>query len=185
MDPEPTEASEPPPVAEAPVAPPPDRFRLPRFVRSPKPATSWDRAELLVFGVVLLISILWPPLDANGQPNAPLKTTLQNGTGGGICLLKRETGVECGGCGLTRGFVQLGHGNVWEAILLNPLSPIIFLWVLVRFVSYLALNVTGRRLDLGLTKAWSWRLYVAFFCAFGLLFAWRVARVALDLPAIL
>ncbi len=167
--------------AEPATIPPVDRLRWPRFVPADKPTTTWDRAELLLFGAILLIAVLTPAFDAQGEPNAPLKSTLQSSTGGGVCLLQRKAGIECGGCGMTRGFVQLGHGNVWKAMLLNPLSPIVFLWVLVRFTNYLALNLARRRLDLGLTLAWSWRLYLGFFIAFGLLFAWRVLAVCLDL----
>ena len=50
-----------------------------------------------------------------------------------LCLFKNIFGISCPGCGMTRAFLFLGHGNVREAITLNPISPlafsiVVFLW---------------------------------------------------------
>lgn len=44
----------------------------------------------------------------------------------GLCLFKRATGIGCPGCGMTRAFVWLAHGELGRAFALNPLSPILF-----------------------------------------------------------
>jgi hypothetical protein len=60
------------------------------------------------------------------------------------------TGLACPGCGLTRGFHALFHGDVLTAIDFNAMIPI---WVFVfgwAFISLLLLAVRGRGLKLRL-----------------------------------
>ena len=44
-----------------------------------------------------------------------------------LCLFYHLTGLPCPGCGLTRSFVCLGHGQFLEALHWHPLGPAIFL----------------------------------------------------------
>lgn len=90
---------------------------------------------------------------------------LEETTGGGLCLWKRVTGRPCAGCGLTRGFVQLAHGDPVEAMRLNPLTPAVFVWVVWRTLDLLALNLVRRRLLHGVPTVWVWRFYGA--CGIG------------------
>ncbi len=46
-----------------------------------------------------------------------------------LCGFRRLTGIGCPGCGLTRSFVFLGHGQVLEAFRMNLLGPPLFLVV--------------------------------------------------------
>ena len=46
-----------------------------------------------------------------------------------ICTIKRLTGFDCPGCGLTRSFVFMGHGAVLDAFRMHLLGPL--MWVLV------------------------------------------------------
>jgi hypothetical protein len=46
-----------------------------------------------------------------------------------LCTFKRLTGMDCPGCGLTRSFTWMGHGEVLAAFRMHKLGPA--LWVLV------------------------------------------------------
>ncbi len=65
-----------------------------------------------------------------------------------ICPLLSLTGFACPGCGLTRGFHALFHGDVLTALDFNALIPI---WALVlgyAFLSLVLLAVRGRELPM-------------------------------------
>jgi len=60
------------------------------------------------------------------------------------CPLLRFTGFACPGCGLTRGFHALLHGDVWTALDFNALIPL-FVFILGYVVaSLLSLAIRGR-----------------------------------------
>jgi hypothetical protein len=44
---------------------------------------------------------------------------------GGVCLIKRVTGVPCPSCGSTRSVLNLLHGEILEALYINPFGLII------------------------------------------------------------
>ena len=46
-----------------------------------------------------------------------------------VCLWKRVTGLDCPGCGLTRSFTYMGHGQILEAFRYHRLGP--FFWSFV------------------------------------------------------
>ena len=65
-----------------------------------------------------------------------------------VCPLYTLTGYACPGCGLTRGFHALFHGDVLTALDFNALTPVwavIFAYV---WVSMLLLAVRGRGLPM-------------------------------------
>lgn len=123
----------------------------------------------MLFALVLTLAFVTPPRDDLGRPNAPLMDSSERLTGGGLCWFKRVTDRPCGGCGLTRGFVQLAHGHVVEAVRLNPLTPAVFLWISWRVVELVVLNLGKRRLLHGVPQAWVWRFYGATGFGFVLL----------------
>lgn len=45
------------------------------------------------------------------------------------CTLHTQLGIDCPGCGLTRGFIHLAHGRVLAAWSLNPIAPFMFAYV--------------------------------------------------------
>jgi len=68
-----------------------------------------------------------------------------------VCPLFSLTGIHCPGCGLTRGFHALFHGDVLTALHCNALLPIfVFLFGFI-FVSLFLIAVRGRGL--------SWRVF--------------------------
>ena len=46
-----------------------------------------------------------------------------------ICTLHTRFGVDCPGCGLTRSFIHLAHGNLRAAWTLNPIGLLLFVFV--------------------------------------------------------
>ncbi len=44
----------------------------------------------------------------------------------GLCAWRALTGLSCPGCGLTRSFAFLAHGDVVAAFRLHPLGPLLF-----------------------------------------------------------
>lgn len=143
-------------------------------VVEPLPRRSgYEWAELALFGVVLLLSFATAPRTADGRANAPGMDLIESTTGGGICVWRRSMETECGGCGLTRGFVQLAHGDVVAAVGLNPLTPIVFGWVLWRFLDVALKLGRARTITLGLPGAWRLNAFVAVWFGFIALGAYR------------
>ncbi len=169
----------------APLAPRPPQGRawVPRLLPAGRPVRGSDRAELALLLAVLLLCVATPARDAGGGFNAPFKAELEAATGGGLCLFRRLTEIPCGGCGLTRAFVQLGHGEVAAAIALNPIAPLLFAWFLGKLAESAALNLTGRRLCLGIPPPWRWRFYLAVGVGVLALGALRLAVGLLGYPA--
>ena len=85
------------------------------------------------------------------------------------CPLLRFTGFACPGCGLTRGFHALLHGDVWTALDFNALIPLFVLILGYVVASLLSLAIRGRAivaLEKNVTYLW---ILVAVLIAFGIL----------------
>jgi hypothetical protein len=63
-----------------------------------------------------------------------------------LCQLKMLTGIDCPGCGLTRSFIALGHGQWGESFRFNPAGPLWFAFIALQ-IPYQALQL--RRITLG------------------------------------
>ena len=70
-------------------------------------STGRNRLTLLFLSLILAGSVIVPPFQ-----EGPFS----------ICLLKLLSGSPCPGCGMTRAFLYLGHGQIAQAARLNPLS---------------------------------------------------------------
>lgn len=64
-----------------------------------------------------------------------------------LCHMKRYTGIDCPGCGLTRSFISLAHGRVMDAWRYNPGAFILFPLMLFQ-IPFRSLQI--RRLRQGL-----------------------------------
>lgn len=64
-----------------------------------------------------------------------------------VCPLYALTGIHCPGCGLTRGFHALFHGDVLTALQFNALLPLFALFFGFIFVSLVLIAVRGRGLS--------------------------------------
>jgi len=91
-----------------------------------------DKKVLLRIGVItgiFIISLTWKPHGVN------------------LCLFHWLTGLQCPGCGMTRAFYAISHGQWLEALKLNIFSLALytfFMGILLRDILYI---LTGRFLN--------------------------------------
>jgi Protein of unknown function (DUF2752) len=64
-----------------------------------------------------------------------------------VCPFHALTGLNCPGCGLTRGFHALFHGDVSTALHFNALLPFYLLLFLYLLVSFSLILIRGRGLE--------------------------------------
>lgn len=90
-----------------------------------------------------------------------------------LCVSRLLFGIPCAGCGLTRAFVALGHGDLDVAIAFNPLSPLLYLWMAGWWIAAVASLARGQSIATsprwlgftglcGFAGLWAMRLF-AFF----------------------
>jgi hypothetical protein len=85
------------------------------------------------------------------------------------CPLLQVTGMACPGCGLTRGFHALFHGDIWTAISYNALIPI-YCFIFLYGIIYLASIVfRGRGLGINLISPIPLVLFLVTCLVFGVL----------------
>jgi hypothetical protein len=102
-------------------------------------------------------------------------TWLQGGSV--LCPLRRTTGLMCPGCGLSRSFVSLSHGDLANAFHFHAFGPLVYLI----FVASLVWMIVPGRLrpapdHAGLT--WLWRVGSTVVVAAWLLW-WAACRLLL------
>ena len=86
-----------------------------------------------------------------------------------VCPLYAVTGFACPGCGLTRGFHALFHGDVTTALHFNVLIPIWAVIFAAVAISLVLMAVRGRGLPFNkISPNWLWVLMVLML-AFGVL----------------
>lgn len=66
------------------------------------------------------------------------------------CLLRKATGIECPGCGMTRASYAMLHGRLGEAFALNPVGMVLLPLALIGLSLEVAGWVRGRPLALRL-----------------------------------
>ncbi len=87
-----------------------------------------------------------------------------------VCPLFSLTGLACPGCGLTRGFHALLHGDVLKALDHNVLLPMFALLIGFGFFSMVYFAVRGRKTSINLLHP------NALWAFFGLLIVFGVTR---------
>ncbi len=103
-------------------------------------ARSFHAAILLVSVAVLALSMM---LSSSGQTKVVIP--LLDVPMPELCTWNRFTGWDCPGCGLTRSFVCLGHGQLIRAFTFNPVGPILFL-LMVAQIPYRSAQLVRIRL---------------------------------------
>lgn len=78
-----------------------------------------------------------------------------------VCPLYQLTGLSCPGCGLTRGFHALFHGDILNALHFNALLPIYLFVFAYLFIFLLSIAVRGRGISLNIFRPnWIWSFFV-------------------------
>jgi hypothetical protein len=122
------------------------------------------RAWVLLSGLtaVFVIAALWSP------PDEPLIV---------LCPFRALMHYPCPGCGMTRAFCALAHGEFWRAVKFNALSPLLFLAALAAWAYAVATLLEFERVRSILAR----RLHTSPFggkLMLALVLAWWVLRVA-------
>jgi len=68
--------------------------------------------------------------------------------GTNLCLFHTLTGLECPGCGMTRAFHAISHGDFAAAINYNIFAPVVYLCFMTILLSDIAYLTMGRRIPL-------------------------------------
>ena len=78
------------------------------------------------------------------------------------CPLYSMTGFACPGCGMTRGFHALMHGDIATALDFNAMIPLVIVFFGYIFLSMLMVAVRGRGIGLGVNKFSMWLIWLTF-----------------------
>lgn len=84
-----------------------------------------------------------------------------------VCPLYSLTGFACPGCGLTRGFHALFHGDVVGALDYNAMLPFFAALIGFGFVSLLYFAVRGRRIPVNLLHPNALWVFFVLLLVFG------------------
>lgn len=95
-------------------------------------AAAWrhrHHIEMLVFSILIIIASLVLHVGDEGKvqigPNPSFHLPP-------LCLSRAIFGVECPGCGLTRGFVLLAHGHWYDSLAMNRVGWFVALALLIQ-----------------------------------------------------
>lgn len=105
---------------------------------------------VLSFGFLLLTGIILVSL---------LVTPFHAGHGT-ICIFKNILSIPCPGCGMTRAFLFLGHGDIYEAARLNILSPLVFSVIILLWLCSAAKIFIGKVLIVRLSQREKVLIYI-------------------------
>ena len=118
-------------------------------------------AVLAFLTAILLASLLVPPVR---EP--PLS----------VCLVHLVLGIAGPGCGMTRAFLFIGHGDLPAALTLNPNSVLAFGLIVVLWANRVARILRHRELSLVLSRRGRLGVYLVTAALTGL--AWIYNLVA-------
>jgi hypothetical protein len=89
------------------------------------------------------------------------------------CLVKATTGLDCPGCGGTRAFFYLMHGNLPQAVRHHAMAVIAAPFLVWMYVAWSVRKVTGRSLPMPRLGGRTMALFLA---------AWAVFMVVRNIP---
>jgi hypothetical protein len=133
----------------------------------------WPRRMIL--GLCTTVLVLSAVLSLGSEPGEVL-LPLINRPLPPLCQMKMLTGRDCPGCGLTRSFIALAHGQWRDSFQFNPAGPLWFAFLAIQ-IPYQALQLhrisRGKRpLDL----SW-WGQGMIYSCLAALILQWVVRQL--------
>jgi len=142
-----------------------DNLTLPMDSRWGLAARVWGDARwsFLCF-VFLLVVFLHPP----------------DGFSFRLCLFHLLYGVDCPGCGMTRGLSHLVHGHLLTALQHHPFSPIVLLYLILQSFSLFLPLEARRKIAVGLSRHGK-ELGVLFWASVGLFLLHGLGRATVQL----
>lgn len=152
-----------------PTDPPPGRAtsegRLPRVV-----SAIWLAGASLVLVLACIMT-----LGSQRQVLLPMLGPLPE-----TCTMHARFGIDCPGCGLTRSFISLAHGDLRAAWKLNPVSLLIFMYVVVQLPLATAHLLLAKISGLKRWTQWNQTAFIALLIALFLQWIWRLLTGALS-----
>jgi hypothetical protein len=133
----------------------------------------WPR--WIVLGLCLGIVLLSMLLSLGSEPGQGLLPVV-NRPLPPLCQMKMFTGIDCPGCGLTRSFIALGHGQWRDSFRFNPAGPLWFVFLALQ-IPYQALQlhrISRRKRPLDFT--W-WGQGLIYACLAALILQWVVRQL--------
>lgn len=86
-----------------------------------------------------------------------------------VCPLHALTGYSCPGCGLTRGFHSLFHGDIFAALLFNLLLPVYFIVIAYLSISLFLVAARGKGLSYNIFSPRAVYVFLMVSLVFGVL----------------
>jgi hypothetical protein len=135
-----------------------NRFFLALYEKSPR----WmaPAAVLVCFLSAAAFVWVWNPTDAGANS-------------GPTCIIKMTTGFDCPGCGGTRAFYYLMHGNIPEAARHHAMAVFAAPFLVWLYVAWAVKTVWGKQIPVPTISART----ISFFIA-----AWGVFMVIRNIP---
>ena len=102
--------------------------------------------------------------------------------GANLCLFHTLTGLECPGCGMTRAFHAISHGDFAAAINYNIFAPVVYLCFMLILLSDIASLTMGRRILLRIPEKMK---QVSAYNALFLVIAYGILRNIIPIEALI
>ena len=115
----------------------------------------------LLLTVVFVTSLALPEDTASSGPT--------------LCMVKQLTGFDCPGCGMSRAFVHLWHGDITTAITFHPLVLVVVPVLLVLWICLAIELLAGREILSNLPSRAVNRASICLAAAFVLVWLVRTA----------
>lgn len=85
------------------------------------------------------------------------------------CMIYKVTGLYCPGCGISRMFLSLLEGNIYQAFFCNPFVFCLLPFLFIYFMRYIIQYIRGKKYKIGHWESILWKVLVLLTVLFGVL----------------